>query len=213
MDVEKTVRGFEFAKFYDATGNACVLRQSSSAEGYYLWLGKDVTTVTRFTPGYERTDDTSGEGLHETIDLLQELKTTPNSDVCVHSLMYLGEAGVRELRDALSNWLDHGSLAAKTPAEVQEVQPVVQAAVPQEVVTLLERSVKAAEESVASDEDVAAWEKEKAAAQAARQKHLDHMDRMEQHAVRLEALEGRKATALEKIADNLSYIRSYGVPK
>lgn len=71
-------------------------------------------------------------------------------------------------------------------------------------ISLLERAVKATESAKATPEEIAAWEAEKAAAVAAREKHAAHMDRAEKRSVEQMAIAERQAVALERIADTLT---------
>lgn len=39
--VGQTERGFSFGEFIDANGEPCSIQDSSAAEDYFLWLGRD----------------------------------------------------------------------------------------------------------------------------------------------------------------------------
>lgn len=104
MEIKKTQRGFDIAKFEDSSGLECSLQKSSSAMEDKIWFGIDKPKLTIFK------DESMGQ--YETIEMPKLYM--------VDSRMHLTRFQVMQLLPALQNFVHTGSITVEYPELLED---------------------------------------------------------------------------------------------
>lgn len=94
MQMNKTNRGFDIAKFTDLYNNECSLQKSSLATEDAIWLGISNTKLTVF--------EDESKGKYKIIDMPENLS--------VNTRMHLSRQQVADLLPFLQNFVETGYL-------------------------------------------------------------------------------------------------------